>query len=218
MKEFLNIIYVAIILILLFVIIIDVILYMLLKNKQKKEKLKQREKIDELQNKVEGYLEEEKETIEEVLKETENENNKQIDNNEITKKLPYSRKMLLTNFEYRCYKALKPLADKYNLHIMSKVRLIDFITVNRGMAKKECYSYIGKIKQSHIDFVFCNPDNLYPIACLELDDSTHKSLKAKERDNFKNDVFESAGIKLYRINNLNVDFEEILREIASMKK
>lgn len=228
MVELMVNLYFVMAIILIVIIIIDIILYILLKIKQNKEKQKQKEKIEELQNTIKEVLEEEKESIDEIFQEPENEIESIIYNekNQLQKveetradgNLPYSRKMLLTNYEYKCYKILKPLADKYKIHIMSKVKLIDFITVNRGMTKQECYSYIGKIKQSHVDFVFCNPDNLYPLACLELDDSTHKSLKAQEKDSFKNQVFSSAGIRLYRINNLNVDLEQMIKEISELNK
>lgn len=101
---------------------------------------------------------------------------------------------------------------------MSKVRIIDFISVKRGMTKNEAYSYICKIKQSHIDFLICNPENLYPLAAIELDDNTHQSLKAQEKDKFKDEVFKSAGIKLYRIKNINDDLEKIINEISAINK
>lgn len=201
----------------------------------KKKEQEHKNEVNNLQSQLNEIIEEDKEVIEEILQETENnellkelikeepiiiQQNKfnTVKEVEAIGNLPYSRKMLLTNYEYKCYKIIKPLADKYNLHIMSKVKLIDFITVRRGMTRQECYSYIGRIKQSHVDFVFCNPNNLYPLACLELDDSTHKSLKAQDRDSFKNQVFASAGIKLYRINNLNVDLEQMIKDIASLNR
>lgn len=205
---------------LIVIIIIDIVLFILLKIKNKKQEKRHKEEVNKLEKTINELIEKDKEELEEIIKETEEKEDisskQEVKEVVATGVLPYSRKMLLTNYEYKCYKLIKPIADKYNLHIMSKVRIIDFISVNRGMTQKECYSYIGKIKQNHVDFVFCNPNNLYPLACLELDDSTHKSIKAQEKDKFKNEVFKSADIKLYRINNLNVDLEKMIKEISEL--
>lgn len=199
------------------IVIVDIILYILLRIKNKNKDKEHEAEITKLQNTIKENIEQDNEAIEEIIKDTEIKDTEQEAQSIVGEgKLPYSRKMLLTGYEYKCYKLLKPLADKYNIHIMSKVKIIDFISVNRGLKKEECYSYICKIKQSHVDFVFCNPDNLYPLACLELDDNTHKSLKAQEKDNFKNEVFKSAGIKLYRINNLEVNLDKMMKEVAEL--
>lgn len=171
----------------------------------------QKEKIkEELKAEIKRELKSEKESLGKSKTDS-------ISNKEEKENFPYVRKMLLTGYEYKLYKIIKPLADKYNLHILSKVRLIDFIGVKRGLQGNEVFSFISKIKQKHIDFLICNPDNLYPLAGIELDDSTHQSIKAKEKDEFKNEVFKSAGIKLYRINNLNMDIETIIKEISELK-
>lgn len=196
--------------------ILSVIFSILTKYIENKNKKQHKEEIDKLQNTIDEILDEEPEEVKELVNETAKET-EETSKEEIGS-LPYQRKMLLTSYEYKLYKLLKPLADKNNLHIMSKVRIIDFISVKRGMTKNEAYSYICKIKQSHIDFLICNPENLYPLAAIELDDNTHQSLKAQEKDKFKDEVFKSAGIKLYRIKNINDDLEKIINEISTINK
>lgn len=196
--------------------ILSVIFSILTKYIENKNKKQHKEEIDKLQNTIDEILDEEPEEVKELVNETAKET-EETSKEEIGS-LPYQRKMLLTSYEYKLYKLLKPLADKNNLHIMSKVRIIDFISVKRGMTKNEAYSYICKIKQSHIDFLVCNPENLYPLAAIELDDNTHQSLKAQEKDKFKDEVFKSAGIKLYRIKNINDDLEKIINEISAINK
>ncbi len=196
--------------------ILSVIFSILTKYIENKNKKQHKEEIDKLQHTIDEILDEEPEEVKELVNETA----KEIEetSKEEIGSLPYQRKMLLTSYEYKLYKLLKPLTDKNNLHIMSKVRIIDFISVKRGMTKNEAYSYICKIKQSHIDFLVCNPENLYPLAAIELDDNTHQSLKAQEKDKFKDEVFKSAGIKLYRIKNINDDLEKIINEISAINK
>lgn len=196
--------------------ILSVIFSILTKYIENKNKKQHKEEIDKLQHTIDEILDEEPEEVKELVNETA----KEIEetSKEEIGSLPYQRKMLLTSYEYKLYKLLKPLTDKNNLHIMSKVRIIDFISVKRGMTKNEAYSYICKIKQSHIDFLVCNPENLYPLAAIELDDNTHQSLKAQEKDKFKDEVFKSTGIKLYRIKNINDDLEKIINEISAINK
>lgn len=196
--------------------IISVIFSILTKYVESKNKKQHKDEVDKLQHTIDEILDEEPEEVKELVNETA----KEIEetSKEEIGSLPYQRKMLLTSYEYKLYKLLKPLTDKNNLHIMSKVRIIDFISVKRGMTKNEAYSYICKIKQSHIDFLVCNPENLYPLAAIELDDNTHQSLKAQEKDKFKDEVFKSAGIKLYRIKNINDDLEKIINEISAINK
>lgn len=201
-----------------FCMILSILFSILTKYIENKNKKQSEQKIKKLQNQINELIDEEPDEIKKILDET----LQQITNQESVEKdkgtLPYHRKMLLTSYEYKLYKLLKPLAEKYKLHIISKVRIIDFISVNRGMTKNEAYSFICKIKQSHIDFLICNPENLYPLAAIELDDNTHQSLKAQEKDKFKDEVFKSAQIKLFRVKNLNEDLEKIMKEISSYNK
>lgn len=199
-------------------IVISIIFSALTKYIDNKNKKRHKEEVDKLQHTIDEILDEEPEEVKELVNETTKQSINEDTKVDEIGTLPYQRKMLLTSYEYKLYKLLKPLADKNNLHIMSKVRIIDFISVKRGMTKNEAYSYICKIKQSHIDFLICNPENLYPLAAIELDDNTHQSLKAQEKDKFKDEVFKSAGIKLYRIKNRNDDLEKIINEISAINK
>lgn len=108
---------------------------------------------------------------------------------------PYAKKYLLSVAEYRFYKVLKEQCDEADLLICPKVRMEDFLTVTDGQNRAK---YRGRIKSRHIDFIICNAD-LYMLAGLELDDSSHNSLSAQETDRFKDNVFQAIGLPLYRI-------------------
>ena len=47
--------------------------------------------------------------------------------------LPYHRKYLLTKREYGFYKKLKPIADKYNLQVLAKIRFADLVEVDENV-------------------------------------------------------------------------------------
>lgn len=110
--------------------------------------------------------------------------------------LPYHSKYILTSPEYRFYLVLKPMMDIRGYIICPKVGLKDLFEVNA--CTKDRQKHFRKISQKHIDFLICSAD-LRPIFAIELDDKSHKRADIKERDRFKDLVFESAGFPLYRI-------------------
>ena len=109
---------------------------------------------------------------------------------------PYIRKNLLTKNEWFFYKGLHPIAQKYNLHILSKVRVADLVTPQSNLSHSEWHTYFNKIKAKHIDFLLCKPENLYPLLAIELDDGSHSTQDRKDRDILVDKIFEKAGIPL----------------------
>lgn len=148
-----------------------------------------------------------------------NENSKKenTDDNKIENNMPYVKKYLLTKNEWAFYKKIKPICDKNNLHIISKVRLADIVEVKKGLENKEWQKYFNKIKNKHVDFILCNPENLAIIAIIELDDKTHERKDRIESDNFKNKLFDCIDYKLIRTTQ-NSDFEKILIENKLIKE
>lgn len=117
---------------------------------------------------------------------------------------PYEKKMLLTKTEYKFYMTLKKKCDEKNLLICPKVRMEDFLSVTD---KQNFYKYRGYIKSRHIDFLICN-SKLYLLAGLELDDYTHQQEKARKIDDFKDNVFRTIHLPLYRIKVTDEDYEK----------
>lgn len=130
---------------------------------------------------------------------------------------PYHRKYLLSTNEYKFYKNLKPIADKYNLHILSKVRIEDIIEVNNELQYKEKQSARGRIKSRHFDFVLANPENLYVMCVIELDDSSHNSKKVKTSDEFKNKLCETVNLPIVRCYDINGVEEQICKMLNLSK-
>ena len=126
-------------------------------------------------------------------------------------KIPYIRKNLMTKNEWVFYKNLKPIAEEMNLSILCKTRIADLIEIEKGLSKSEWQTAFNKINKKHIDFILCNPENLFPLLLIELDDSTHDTDKGKERDTFVEKVFEKTGYKLLRIRG-TADLKEKIQE------
>ena len=107
----------------------------------------------------------------------------------------YKRKPLLTGNEWDFYKTLKPIADKFGLVVLAKIRMADLVETVAD-SNSEYYRGFAKVKAKHVDFALARPDNLYIELLIELDDSTHKA--GNERDAFVESVYSAVGYKLLR--------------------
>ena len=116
------------------------------------------------------------------------------------KSYPYRARPLLTKREYKFYVLLREEAYNRGLMICPKIGLKDLMEVTD---RKHYMKYFAKISQKHVDFVICDEDCQVYFA-VELDDSSHDTEKAKEKDLFKDRAFKAAGIPLKRIR----DFDE----------
>ena len=112
---------------------------------------------------------------------------------------PYAAKHILTKREYRFYQILKEVADEYGCMVCPKVGVKDLLAVTD---KKNYMRYFHKIAQKHVDFVICDRD-LYVLFAIELDDSSHETRDARQRDRFKDKAFAAAKIPLKRIRDID---------------
>lgn len=108
---------------------------------------------------------------------------------------PYKKKMLLTKTEYAFYNILKMKCDKKNLLICPKIRMEDFLEVTD---KQNKLKYRGYIKSRHIDFMLCD-SKLNLLAGIELDDKSHNEKEAAAIDHFKDRVFQTINMPLFRV-------------------
>ena len=124
---------------------------------------------------------------------------------------PYKSKMLLTKTEYAFYQILKTECDQNNMLICPKVRMEDFIETTTSEEKQKYRNYI---KSRNIDYIICD-SKLHILAGIELDDYSHNSTKAQEKDEFKNDVFKTINIPLYRIKTEKNEYINRIKEIIN---
>lgn len=141
----------------------------------------------------------------------------EVTNDSSEKDYPYVRKYLLTKNEWKFYKDLKRITDKYHIHILSKVRINDLIDVKKGTEQFTLYR--TKIAQKHFDFVLANPDNLAILCAIELDDSTHdNNIKTQQRDFFVNHLCEVVSLPLIRTRNTEGLEDKICETLKINKK
>lgn len=115
------------------------------------------------------------------------------------RRLPYTvRERLVTKAELRFYRALQKAVAK-DFEIFTMVRLADVLTVPQETVNRR--KWIGKILAKHVDFVLSESSTLAPLLGIELDDASHDRPDRRERDEFVDHAFESAGLPLLRIRN-----------------
>ena len=106
-----------------------------------------------------------------------------------------SKRFLLTENELKFFGVLRAvLHPRY--HIACKVRLADIITCRKKDWK---VGGANRIAQKHIDFVIFRVDTSRIVAAIELDDSSHAKRERMERDQFVNELFRAARVRLVRI-------------------
>ena len=115
---------------------------------------------------------------------------------EATDEYPYIKPYLLTKKEWAFYKALKPITDKYHLHILAKVRLADLVEVKKGLSNSQYFKAFAKIKAKHVDFVLARPANLAVLCAIEIDDGSHDDIERQKRDFFLDKVCETVKLPL----------------------
>ncbi len=140
-------------------------------------------------------------------------NKDSINNSNDNDDYPYQKVLLLTKNEWSFYKSLKPITDKYRLHILSKVRMADIVQVKKGLSNKQFNSAFGKIKSKHVDFVLADPRNLRILMAIELDDSSHDNIDRQQRDYFEDKVFEVVGLPFLRTKGINGVEEQICEKL-----
>lgn len=116
-------------------------------------------------------------------------------------RLPYlPQSNLLTPAELNFYQILLHSVRELNCQILCKVRVADLLKVEKSLlpSGESWQKYFNKIQAKHIDFVICNAQ-MQPKLFVELDDSSHQKKRRQERDDFLNQAFRDAGLRLVRI-------------------
>lgn len=109
--------------------------------------------------------------------------------------LPYTkRKGLLTAGEVRFYGVLRRAVPP-GMTLFVKVRLMDVVTV----ADDAWATYGAPASGMHLDFVLADASTTEPVLVVELDDKSHATPKARQRDAFKDAALASAGVPLLRV-------------------
>jgi very-short-patch-repair endonuclease len=111
--------------------------------------------------------------------------------------LPYQiNDKFVTPAELSFYlQACEVLEGKYV--ICPKVALGELVSV---ISSRQNQMARNQISQKSVDFVVCDAATMKPIYAIELDDASHDRKDRQDRDKFVNQVFQSIGLPLLRMN------------------
>lgn len=139
--------------------------------------------------------------------------NEQEDEPKTAEPLPYKAAKLLTPKEYAFFKALQPIANKYNLLICPKVRLADLVEVPKNTANY--MRWFAYIRAKHVDFTICDI-NLNVKFVIEVDDSTHDKPDRQKRDDFVDRIFQTVNIKIIHLRQWGPELEQTIRSALAL--
>jgi hypothetical protein len=106
---------------------------------------------------------------------------------------------LFTKTEINFLKTLEKIVTNPSVAIFGKVRMADIITPQKTTNSKGWWQLFAKITSKHVDYVLCDRGDYSVICVIELNDKSHNTTKAKQRDSFVRKAYQSAGIELLEI-------------------
>jgi predicted RNA-binding Zn-ribbon protein involved in translation (DUF1610 family) len=136
---------------------------------------------------------------------------------DVKEPLPFRlRDDFLSNSEHSFYLVIKSMMGTY-FTICPKVSMSDIFYV---IKPNENVSFYNKINRKHVDFLICDTETMKPRFAIELDDKSHNRHDRMERDEFVEELFETANLPLVRIpvrptyntNELGILFREAVRK------
>lgn len=112
----------------------------------------------------------------------------------------YFPKKIFTKSELHFFNILSGNIDFSRFYLLSKVRIADFVDIKKTNYKEK-NALFNRIKSKHIDFVIINT-KWEVLALIELDwNSNRHNKNTIKNDIFKNELFQSLGIKFFRFKN-----------------
>lgn len=112
---------------------------------------------------------------------------------------PYGlKRFVFSKAKYSFYKVLM-VACPDDLVIAPKLRLADFLCVmpDKLPAGASRTTWQNKINSKHADFVICDKTSFTVLGVIELDDASHQSQKAIERDRFVDAAYAAAEVPIH---------------------
>ncbi|HEY8394439.1 MAG TPA: DUF2726 domain-containing protein, partial [Thermaerobacter sp.] len=111
--------------------------------------------------------------------------------------LPFRRvDSLLTPAERQFFEVLQQAVAGRHL-ILAKVRLADLFHIEAQ--GKDWWRAFGRVSNKHVDFVLVDRFTWAPELVIELDDSSHRRPRRRQRDALVNRICEAGGLPLLRV-------------------
>jgi len=104
---------------------------------------------------------------------------------------------LFTPAEHSFYRVLCQ-SVRNDVEVFGKVRIADVLNIKpeKHLPYKQWWKHFSKISQKHFDYLLCDLNTLDVLCVIELNDSSHKQKKVKDRDDFIRNICKSANLPL----------------------
>ena len=128
----------------------------------------------------------------------------------------YSTSLFKSSQERYFFFALRRIYPRYDVYPnVALSSIINYKEIEQSLTKEEKDYYFKGILDS---VVFDQFDDYRPLHCFELDSLYHNSIEQKLKDNYKDKILASAGLKLFRIRGIagnpsESEFMTLIREI-----
>lgn len=113
--------------------------------------------------------------------------------------LPYVASKTLFSAAEQKFLAHLEQAVGSQFRVFGKVRIADVAHVKPGLSRSMHQAALNRIASKHFDFVVCRPHDLAVVCAVELNDRTHGSKRAKQRDAFVAEVCQTIGLPLWTV-------------------
>ncbi len=119
----------------------------------------------------------------------------------LSKKLafPYQQRESLFTPAERHFLAYLTRAVDGDALIFGKVRVADVIKPWDKLPGKRWRKAFHPISSKHFDYVLCDPDDLFVLCVIELNDSSHDNPDRQQRDEFLRGACAAAGLPLIEV-------------------
>ena len=117
----------------------------------------------------------------------------------LNQEFPYRRIDPLFTPAERSFLGVLQKAAGDQVNIFGKVRVADVINPQKGLSRSEWQKAFNRIANKHFDFLICRSDDLSALCVIELNDSSHKSQKRSQRDEFLSAACSEANLPFVQI-------------------
>ena len=128
--------------------------------------------------------------------------------------LPYRQKQyFFSSSELQFYQILNSHLDAHRYTVFTKVRLADFVEVLPKFRGER--AWFNKIKSKHVDFLIWDLVESKIVLAIELDGKSHNGAATAKSDVFKDEMYETVGLRLERVRVGSNFEEEAVRLVAT---
>lgn len=123
------------------------------------------------------------------------------------------KESVITAREAQFFATLQSICNGY-FYIIPQAHLSLFLS-EKVMGQDWKRAFL-RINGKSVDFLVCKRSDHSPVLAIELDDTTHDSNARQQRDEWVNDILQSAGIPLFRTREANISAEALRDNLRAL--